>query len=95
MCRNCWPNGKWSRPWKYYHRVAHHSLFLSKKKAKENYTGQHNPRFASVHFDADVSGRASFHLGYELGISEFICLAEMQTVQISQCNIFEQQQGKF
>lgn len=62
---------------------------------KENYTGQHNPRFASVHFDANVSGRASFHLGYNLGISEFICLPEMQTVQISQCNIFEQQQGKF
>lgn len=35
-----------------------------------------------------------FHLGYELGISEFICLAQMQTTQISQCNIFEQQQGK-
>lgn len=53
------------------------------KQAKENHVGRHNPRFASVHFDADVSGRASFHLGFELGISEFICLAELQTVQIS------------
>lgn len=65
------------------------------KQAKENHVGQHHPRFASVHFDADVSGRTSFRLGFELGISEFICLAELQTVQISQCNIFEWQQGKF
>lgn len=65
------------------------------KWAKKNHVGQHNHRISSLHFDADVSGRASFRLGFELGISEFICLAQLQAVQISHCNIFERQWGKF
>lgn len=68
--------------------------FPCERQAEENLVGQHNPRFASAHFDADVSGRASFHLGFELGTFNQ-CLAELQTVQISEYNIFEQQQENF
>lgn len=71
------------------------SPFTWVRKGEENHVGQQNSRFAVVHLDADISGRASFHLCFELGISEFISLAGLQTVQISQCNIFEQQQGTF